>query len=164
MTISDDGEKRAKQYQSDKRLELESCLGAGTQGSVYLFNSPSRSQRVAVKLHERDEAYVRERNVYLRLRDLKIHEVHGHEVPQLGNFDDRLLAIEMTIVSPPFVLDFGGAYLDRPPDYTPEIWADWRAMKSAAFESNWPAVQKILTEFESYGIFIADVNPANIQF
>ena len=65
---------------------------------------------------------------------------------------------------PPFVLDFGGAYLDRPPDYTPEIWADWRAMKSAAFESNWPAVQKILTEFESYGIFIADVNPANIQF
>ena len=87
-----------------------------------------------------------------------------HEVPQLVNFDDRLLVIEMTIVSLPFVLGFGGAYLDRPADYTPEVWADWRAMKSEAFESNWPAVQTILAEFESYGIFIADVNPANIQF
>ena len=156
MTIPDDGEKRAKQYQSDKRLELESCLGAGTQGSVYLFNSPSRSQRVAVKFHERDEAYVRERNVYLRLQELEIHEVHGHEVPQLVDFDDRLLAIEMTIVSPPFVLDFGGAYLDRPPDYTPEVWADWRAQKSDAFEDHWPAAERIIEEFKIYGIFIAD--------
>ena len=88
----------------------------------------------------------------------------GHRVPLLLGFDDQLFALEMTIVSPPFVLDFGGAYLDRPPDFSAEVWADWRAMKSEAFESNWPTVQKILAEFESYGIYVADVNPGNIKF
>jgi hypothetical protein len=57
-------------------------------------------------------------------------------VPQLVHYDDELLAIEMTIVSPPFCLDFGGAYLDRPPDYSPEVWADWEAEKSDLFEDN----------------------------
>jgi hypothetical protein len=85
-------------------------------------------------------------------------------VPQLISHDDEFLAIEMTIVSPPFCLDFGGAYLDRPPDYSPEVWDDWRKMKSEAFEENWPTVQNILAEFESLGIYIADVNPGNIKF
>lgn len=85
-------------------------------------------------------------------------------VPQLVDYDDEMLAIEMTIVSPPFCLDFGGAYLDRPPDYSAEVWADWRQQKSEAFEENWPAAQRIIADFETYGIYIADVNPGNIKF
>ncbi len=54
---------------------------------------------------------------YLRLRELQVESIRGHAVPQLLHFDDEFLAIEMTIVSPPFCLDFGGAYLDRPPDF-----------------------------------------------
>ncbi|MGB6044168.1 MAG: hypothetical protein WBF93_13495 [Pirellulales bacterium] len=162
--MPDEIEKRVEQYQGDKKLDLESCLGAGTQGSVFVFNNPLQSRRVAVKFHQQEIAYQRERDVYLRLNELEIVEVHAHEVPQLIDFDDELLALEMTIVSPPFVLDFGGAYLDRPPDYSPEVWADWRAMKSEAFEGNWPAVQQILAEFESYGIYVADLNPGNIKF
>jgi hypothetical protein len=109
-------------------------------------------------------AYNRELAVYLRLRDLGINEVAGHIVPDLIDSDDSLLAIEMTIVSPPFCLDFGGAYLDRPPDYSPEVWADWREMKAEAFGDNWPAVENILNEFKSFGVFIADVTPGNIKF
>lgn len=123
-----------------------------------------RIDQVAIKFHDWDVAYNRELGVYLRLRDLQIEEVNGHMVPQLIDYDDELLAIEMTIVSPPFCLDFGGAYLDRPPDYSPEVWADWREMKSDAFEENWPAVENILAEFESFGVYIADINPGNIKF
>ena len=85
-------------------------------------------------------------------------------VPQLIDYEDELLAIEMTIVSPPFCLDFGGAYLDRPPDYSAEVWEDWRRMKSEAFENDWPTVENILAEFKTFGIFIADLNPGNIKF
>lgn len=151
-----------------RNLTVDSCLGVGTQGSVFLcilpFQTPTFNGQVAVKIHEHEIAYNREVRVYLRLRDLQIEEVGGHMVPQLINHDDEFLAIEMTIVSPPFCLDFGGAYLDRPPDYSPEVWEDWRKMKSEAFEEDWPKVQNILAEFQSMGIYIADVNPGNIKF
>ena len=163
-----DVQKRAEQYCESHNLTFSSCLGVGTQGSVFVFDIPSQTKnsasQVAVKFHDRQIAYERELAVFLRLRDLEILEVGGCMVPQLIGYDDDLLAIEMTIVSPPFCLDFGGAYLDRPPDYSPEVWEDWRSMKSEAFEDDWPAVEKILAEFRSFGVFIADVNPGNIKF
>ena len=152
-----------KAYCQHRELVIDSSLGQGTQGSVMVCSNPSQ-QQVAVKFHERPTAYSRERDVYLRLSDLEITHVFGHRVPILIHYDDEYLAIEMTIVSPPFCLDFGGAYLDTPPDYTPEVWRDWREQKSDDFEENWPMVEDILAEFESFGIYIADVNPGNIRF
>ena len=147
---------------------MDSCLGVGTQGSVFVCNLPSqtpyRRRQIAVKFHDQFPAYNREIRVYLRLRDLEITHVAGHRVPILIHYDDEHLAIEMTIVSPPFCLDFGGAYLDRPPDYSPEVWEDRRKMKSEAFEDNWPHVENILEDLKSFGIYIADVNPGNIKF
>jgi len=163
-----DVEKRTEQYIESRNLTIDSCLGVGTQGSVFVCNITSQTQdkieQVAVKFHDQEVAYNREVGVFLRLRDLGIIDVGGHMVPQLIDYDDELLAIEMTIVSPPFCLDFGGAYLDHRPDYSPEVWADWRRMKSEDFEENWPVVERILGEFESFGIYIADVNPGNIRF
>lgn len=157
-------EDRVKQYLADRELILEQPLGIGTQGSVFAVHDPSRLHRVAVKFHDRKVAFQRELAVYQRLLQLEITHVCGHRVPILIGYDEDLLAIEMTIVSPPFVLDFGGAYLDRPPDYSPEVWAEWRQQKSDDFESNWPAVERILAEFKLHGIHVADVNPRNIQF
>ena len=70
--------------------------------------------------------YLRERNVYFRLMDHEVRDVRGAAVPELLGYDDDLWVIEMTIVSRPFVLDFAGAYLDDPPDYSDEVMADWR--------------------------------------
>lgn len=163
-----DLEKRAERYFVSRNLKRDSCLGVGTQGSVFIAKMPSHPgnniDQVAVKFHDQKIAYDREVGVYLRLRDLEVTHVCDHRVPILVDYDDELLAIEMTIVSPPFCLDFGGAYLDRPPDYSPEVWADWRQMKSEAFEENWPTVEMILAEFKSFGVYIADVNPGNIKF
>lgn len=161
-------EKRAQAYFNSRKLAVQSYLGVGTQGSVFACNLPSQSddsvQQVAVKIHNQEIAYKREVGIYLRLRDHGVNEVGGHIIPDLIGYDDELLAIEMTIVSPPFCVDFGGAYLDRPPDYSPEVWEDWEGMKSMAFEENWPHVKKILALFQAMGIFIADVNPGNIKF
>jgi len=133
-------DRRAQSYCDQRGYVIDSTLGVGTQGSVYVANIPSqlsdRIDQVAIKFHQRNTAYQREIAVYGRLKDLGIEEVNGHMVPQLIDSDDDLLAIEMTIVSPPFCLDFGGAYLDHPPDYSPEVWRDWEKMKSDAFDQN----------------------------
>lgn len=161
-------EKQLTAYAKSRGLSVHSSLGAGTQGSVYRCQIIDDSNRLGfqtgVKIHQNFDAYNREVGVYLRLQDLEVTHVLGLRVPVLINFDDDCLAIEMTIVSPPFCLDFGGAYLDRRPDYSPEVWADWRKMKEADFEDNWPRVQSILSHFESMGIYIADLNPGNIKF
>jgi hypothetical protein len=89
-----------------------------------------------LKVHERTEPYRVERDVYLRLRALGIDQIQGHNVPQLIDFDDELLVIEMSVIVRPFLLDFGSAYLDRAPDYDEEILEEWRRDKEEQFESN----------------------------
>ncbi|MEL6110234.1 MAG: hypothetical protein AAFU85_29850 [Planctomycetota bacterium] len=155
---------RLQLYCTSYNREVEVRLGTGTQGTVFVLESLRHPRRVAVKFHDRKAAYQRERDTYLRLLELDVQEVCGHRVPILLHHDDEFLALEMTIVSPPFCLDFGGAYLDRPPDYSAQTWADWEDEKREAFEDDWPAVEEILAEFRLMKIFIADVNPGNIRF
>jgi hypothetical protein len=100
----------------------------------------------------------------LRLRDREISRILDFKVPKLWHADDELWVIEMEIVSPPFVLDFAGAYLDSPPDFPEEIMADWRAEKKEQFGERWPQVQDIMREFRKLGIYLADVKPGNIMF
>ena len=71
-------------------------------------------------------------------------KIRNFEVPQLIDFDDDLWVIEMTIVIRPFVLDFAGAYLDRAPDFSEEVMADWYEQKREQFGKNWPEAQAIL--------------------
>ena len=82
----------------------------------------------------------------------------------MAAFDDDLSVIEMTMVERPFVLDFAGAYLDEPPDFSEEVLADWRAEKEEQCEGRWPEVQSVLRSLEAFGVFMIDVNPGNISF
>lgn len=104
---------RARQYASRQQREVrfDRRLGFGNDGSVW-----ETDQRTAVKAFERESNYIRERDCYQRLRHLGVEEVGDFEIPRLIGFDDDLWVIEMGIVFPPFLLDFGKAYLDRPPD------------------------------------------------
>jgi hypothetical protein len=77
--------------------------------------------------------------------------------------DDRLMAIEMTIVSPPFVLDFAGARLDRKFDFGAEIIEEWRQEKIEQFETDWPQVQRLIWAFERWGVYLSDVHPGNVM-
>lgn len=70
----------------------------------------------------------------------------------------------MTIVSPPFVLDFAGAYLDQRPDYPEEVLAEWQAEKAEQFGDRWKTVRLVISSFVPFGIYLADVKPGNIEF
>lgn len=70
----------------------------------------------------------------------------------------------MTVVTPPYVLDFAGAYLDFPPKFSEEVWADWNRKNEEQFGGDWPAAQVILGELEDVGIHMLDPSPSNICF
>src|SRR5262245_14878916 len=155
---------RFEAYCRRKGLTLGKPLGYGVHGSVFAAQNQSSGMRSAVKAHERERFYLRERDVYLRLKEQAVAYARGAAVPELLGWDDDLWVIEMTIVSRPFVLDFAGAYLDQAPDYSDEVLADWRAEKQEQFGARWSEVQAILRALESYGVFMADVNPGNVSF
>ncbi len=111
-----------------------------------------------------ESLYVRERNVYLRLQSRNVTEVMGFEVPRLVGFDDDLWIVEMTIVSPPFVLDFAGAALDKRPQFPDDVLIEWQAEKAEQFGDRWPTVRLIMSSFAGLGIYLADVKPGNIEF
>jgi hypothetical protein len=168
MSFTEELRHRASEYARERGLLLTEELGHGVHGSV--FTSEGQSQhllfpfRSAIKVYRREEDYFRELGVYGRLEEKKIAQIRGCHVPQLLGYDENWLVLEMTVVTRPFVLDFAGAYLDRAPDFSEEVMADWRADKQEQFGKRWPEVQAILAVLETHGVFMEDVHPGNIAF
>ena len=152
-------ESRVQRYATDRKLGLGEQLGFGVHGIVFATNRKS-----AIKIHGQVAAYRRERDVYVRLREHGVELIRTFSVPQLIDYDDALLAIEMGIVTPPFVLDFAAAYLDVPPEFSEQVLIDWEAEKREQFEQRWPEVQAVLRALEVLGIYQADVSPNNVRF
>jgi hypothetical protein len=98
------------------------------------------------------------------LREKGIAKIRNFNVPQLQGWSDECLAIEMSIVVRPFVLDFAGAWLDTPPEFPPETWADWEAEKQKLFGDRWGEVLRVLSELKVWGVCMLDISPANIAF
>lgn len=153
---------RAERYAERTRLELGEQLGFDVHGIVFACRRIGDPGRLAIKVHERQIPYERERDVYLRLQKHAVTKVRGCHVPQLLGHDDDWLVIEMTAVTPPYVLDFAGAYLDRAPDYPDDILAEWEAEKREQFGDGWGEIQRILWALERHGIFVLDISPSNI--
>ena len=156
--------RRLNEYVRPRNLRVGERLGSGVHGIVFTAQSQHQKIWSAVKVHESQAGYTRERDIYLELQELGVDFILSCEVPVLLDFDDELLAIEMTIVSRPFVLDFAGAYLYLPPDFPEEVMAEWRAEKIEQFGARWPDVEAVLRELERLDIHMVDVNPGNISF
>lgn len=154
----------ASDYALRHRLQLAERLGYGIHGIVFVAENNQQDGKSAIKAHRFPEPYQRERAIYERLREAGISEVLGFRVPQLIRTDDELHVVEMTVVERPFVLDFAGAYLDAPPEFTDEIWAEWESQKREQFEGRWPEVQRVLGALEALDIHMVDVSPSNIAF
>ena len=84
-------------------------------------------------------------------------------VPEMRAFDDELLALEIAIMQPPFVIDFAGAYLDQEPDFSPEVWAEWEAEKREQFGEHWGRAKAVTAAFRRFAIYLSDVSPSNIR-
>jgi hypothetical protein len=148
-------------YASQYQLELAERLGFGIHGIIFVAGNKSEGGRTAIKAHRESEPYLREQAVYERLKRAGTTEILGFNVPQFIRADDNLRVIEMSSVTRPFVLDFAGAYLDAPPDFSDEIWAEWESGKREQFDVRWPKVQDVLAALD---IYMVDVSPSNIAF
>lgn len=130
---------KAEDYARLRGAKLGELLGFGIHGIVVVLECESEGAPRALKIHSASEPYRRERDIYERLKECEMTKLLGFNVPPLLRRDDDLLALEMTIVPPPFVLDFAGAYLDFPPDFSDEVWAEWERKNQEQFGEDWPA-------------------------
>jgi hypothetical protein len=116
MSAPDVVVERAQEHARRHGLTLISQLGHGVHGSVFTAKCQPQPDELplysAVKAHKQEADYRRERDIYLRLQREGITEIRRCHVPELIAYDDDLLIIEMTIVTPPYLLDFAGAFLD----------------------------------------------------
>jgi hypothetical protein len=141
------------------RLNLETPLGHGTDGSVW-----KSSRRSAVKAIFHSVNYRKELICYQRFTAAGITKLLNFSVPQLVGFNHQLLVIEMKLVNAPFILDFAKAYIDSAPEFSAEVWQDWEQQGQELFESRWPQVKKLISSLKQFGIYYLDAKPGNIMF
>jgi hypothetical protein len=151
---------RAAAYAAARGFQLSVSLGYGKDGSVF-----ASTVGRAVKVFATAGAFERELDCYRRLAEAGVRTILGLHVPQLKGWDEALHVIDMTIVARPFLLDFASAYLDAPPEFSPEVMEQWEQEGREKFGQDWSRVLVLLTYLqETFGIYLLDVHPGNIAF
>jgi hypothetical protein len=142
---------RAQFYSAARKVELISSpmLGAGTDGSVW-----QTRQGTAVKAFGSSWNFLDELECYRRFSERKVSSIKGLTIPRLEGYDQTLLVLELTIVKPPYLLDFGKVYLDRTPPYwnDEEVMAGWMDECRELFGPNYRALVAVLARLRSFGI------------
>ncbi len=113
---------------------------------------------------ELEKNYSIELECYQRLKAANVVSLQGFAVPQLIASNDRLLIIEMRIVTAPYILDFAKSHLDARPDFSNETWEEWEQDCRERFGDRWSRVRSLLYALQKYGIYYYDAKPANISF
>jgi hypothetical protein len=138
-------------------------LGEGKDGSVF-----QTDRLTAIKYLNFQEHYTRELRAYRILDELKVDAICDHAVPNLVSSDDAHRAIEMTIVRPPFLLDFVSAYTDEEMDrfaFDDDIWLEREATWAEHFGPRWAHVKDIRSQFHHLtGLTLLDLSLNNIRF
>lgn len=154
---------QATAYARSRQIQLDynALLGDGTDGAVW-----STSRGSALKVFYRQHNYVDELECFRRLTAAGKEQLGKLYIPKFVDADDRFLAIEMGVVTPPRLLDFGKVYLDSPPPYwgDGEIRAKFDAEGAWLFRDRWPDVIVALEELRQLGIYYVDPKPGNILF
>ncbi|MDX1946784.1 MAG: hypothetical protein SFU86_15390 [Pirellulaceae bacterium] len=118
-----------------------------------------------MKCFARQETYLRERECYRRLLTHDVVKLAQFRVPELVDFDNSLWVVEMTLVTPPCILDFGKAYVDYPPDYSTKTLAEAEEAERELFsDEEWRQVRLVRAALLNLGIHYFDARPSNIMF
>ncbi len=154
-------EERAEAYARRSGQVRLGLLGQGKDGGVWVTNVGH-----AIKAHERPESYRAERNAYMRFRDVGLDEVNGFAVPTLMGHDDELLVIEMTVVTPPFVVDFASAAIDVDPELIEDEGHTLADLVRERFGDDWAQVVLDVREelIARAGVYLSDLHGHNIKF
>lgn len=154
----------AQRYALTRNIKLGEPLGFGIHGIVFAAEDNTKPGFFAIKFHHEQRPFERECRVYQRLREEQTTRILGFNVPRLLSVDEEFRAIEMTIVRPPFLLDFADAHLDEPPDFSEDVLRQWEEERAEIFGERWPEVTRILGALEALGVYLRDINPRNIFF
>jgi hypothetical protein len=160
MAIPEELVERAKQWVQKYGVEIDfnDHAGDGTDGAVW-----RTANNTAVKVLLDSCKYDTELRCYQRLKERGIDKIFDLQIPVIASHDDELLAIEMDIVEPPFLLDFGKAYIDGSSPYTPEQMAAAERMWSCTFpKKDLKTIRLVLAKLRGLGIEYMDPNPRNI--
>jgi|SRR3954469_1864853 hypothetical protein len=140
-------------------------LGWGLDGVVY----PHPTAHTAIKIHRGQDGFGNELAAYLRLTEHGVSQLQagGHQfnVPVLVHYDTADRLIEMSIVRPPFLLDFAGATIDDPSDFTAEALGEWWDQVASDFADDFPIARDVFWILvRKYGIYYWDLKPRNLCF
>lgn len=152
---------RARLYAKKKSINInyDEPLGHGIDGTVFATDRNS-----AIKVLKNFANYSRELRAYQRLKERQIRKIDGLAVPVLVAYDDDLLIVEMDIVRPPYLLDFGKAYTDESTPFDEEQLAAYQTSLRDFFrKDDLPRVRKIYRILAGLGIIYLDAKPQNIR-
>jgi len=156
----ENAEQAVQRYAKAEGIDLAECIGQGIDGTVW-----QSTRQSAIKSCYRRDAYERERDCYRLLFEHSVQKLAGFDVPELMNYRNDLQIIEMTIVYPPCILDFGKAYVDSPPEYSAEALAEAEEAERELFtEEQWKQVRLVRAALLRYGIHYFDARPSNVMF
>lgn len=133
------------------------AFDGGDDGSVW-----HASRHSVIKAFHRPDNYTHELECYRRLQDADVgKKILGFNVPTLLGYSDRLWVIEMGIVMPPYILDFGKAYLADPqfPDHVVE---EWNERMEFWWGDEVKRVRLALFALRRFGIWYYDAKPGNV--
>lgn len=155
--------KTIAQFESKYGVKLIDRLGDGKDGNVFKASSER-----AVKFLISDELYCRELRAYQILRQRNIARINGFGIPRLARHDDPLRATEMSIVQPPFLLDFASAYTIEEYnrfEFSEDVLAETEAKHSEMFGERWQEVMDLCNAFTRYtGLILLDLSLNNLRF
>lgn len=114
-----------------------------------------------LKVHRSTHTFVPELAAYERLAKHRVTRLQGFDVPQLLDYDSALHILELSFVSPPYILDFVCTGIGTSPaEFDLErIEAD----ASRQFGTDWPEVRRLLEALMQIGLFYGDVHNRNIR-
>ncbi|NBC10956.1 MAG: hypothetical protein GVY24_04370 [Planctomycetes bacterium] len=151
--------RRALAYLQGER-QIVGDLGSGTDGWVFSLEPYS-----VIKVHATEHRFQNELRAYLRLREDGVTAIGAFSVPDLRAFDAERLILEISFVTPPYLIDFGKSMVDREPDFPPEHWEDWWRKIEVTFEENASMASYIFHQLRrKHGILHLDLNPYNLNF
>lgn len=149
---------RAKKYAKREAIRLKAQpLGFGDDGTVW-----ETERHTVVKAFIRGKSFAHELECYQRLADAGIRKVREFDVPALQSFDDSLWVIEMGFVNPPYILDFGKAYL-ADPNWDADRVQEWNERLKFWWGSETKRVRLALFALRRFGIWYYDAKPGNVM-
>jgi hypothetical protein len=155
---------RAVEYCKSRNIRIlrQDCLGYGSDGTVWRSSLPT-----AVKVLHRPEVFAIELECYERLKRAGVNKINGLNVPMLEGSSQALQVIEIQLVKPPYLLDFGKARIDGDLRrmYDRQLMNNAKHEWRERFPKRWQQVAGVLAVLrKQFGIHYLDPKLGNISF